>query len=135
MSEDVPGEVLRFVTRALEDIYSRTDSIVKSISELNKALKSLKETLDKNTKSMVEQIEKLGKHNKDLRVSMIGKVSELENKAHSDLQLILSEVKNRTPKEMVETLDKLLKKTRSAAWLVQLTSLSRELTKVLERLE
>ena len=66
---------------------------------------------------------------------MIGKVSELENKAHSDLQLILSEVKNRNPKEMVETLDKLLKKTRSAAWLVQLTSLSRELTKALEKFE
>jgi len=135
MSEDVPGEVLRFVTRALDDIYSRTDNITKSMTELNKALKSLKERLDKNTKSTVEQIEKLWKHNKDLRVSMIRKVSELENKAHSDLQLILSEVKNRTPKEMVETLDKLLKKTRSAAWLVQLTSLSRELTKVLERLE
>lgn len=135
MSEDVPGEVLRFVTRALDDIYSRTDGIIKSMTELDKALKSLKERLDKNTKSMVEQIEKLGKYNKDLRVSMIGKVSKLENKAHSDLQLILSEVKNRNPKEMVETLDKLLKKTRSAAWLVQLTSLSRELTKALEKLE
>ncbi|MFX0096197.1 MAG: hypothetical protein ACFE7E_00385 [Candidatus Hodarchaeota archaeon] len=134
MSEDVPGEVLRFVTRALDDIYSRTDNIIKSMNELNKTLKSLKEGLDKNTKSMVEQIEKLGKQNKDLRVSMISKVSELENKAHSDLQLILSEVKNRNPKEMVETLDRLLKKTRSAAWLVQLTSLSRELTKVLESL-
>lgn len=135
MSKDVPGEVLRFVTRALDDIYSRTDGIIKSMTELNKALKSLKERLDKNTKSMVGQIEKLVKHNKDLRVSMIGKVSELENKAHSDLQLILSEVKNRNPKEMVETLDKLLKKTRSAAWLVQLTSLSRELTKALEKFE
>lgn len=135
MSEDVPGEVLRFVTRALEDIYSRTDNIIKSMTELNKELNSLKERLDKNTKSMVDQIEKLVKHNKDSRVSMIDKVSKLENKAHSDLQLILSEVKNRAPKEMVETLDQLLKKTRSAAWLVQLTSLSRELTKALEELE
>ncbi|MFX1486011.1 MAG: hypothetical protein ACFFBS_02710 [Promethearchaeota archaeon] len=135
MSEDVPGEVLRFVTRALDDIYSRTDNIIESMTELNKTLKDLKQSFDENTKSMAKQVEQLGKYNKDLRKSMIGKVSELENKAHSDLQSILSEVKNRTPKEMIETLDKLLKKTRSAAWLVQLTSLSRQLTEVLEKLE
>lgn len=135
MSEDIPGEVLRFVTRALDDIYSRTDNIIESMTELNKTLKGLKDGLDKNTKSMVEHVEQLGKYNKDLRKNTIGKVSELENKAHSDLQSILSEVKKRTPKEMTDTLDELLKKTRSAAWLVQLTSLSRQLTKVLEKLE
>ena len=135
MSGDISSDILRFITKVLDDVYDRIDNLVKSIDMLREALDKIEKKVEKGYMEILNKLENLITNNRELRATVTEKLTKLANETVEDFEKTLSKITKENLRSVIRKINEAAKLTNNLSWAMQISTLIEEVVKMISTLE
>ncbi|MHA1237686.1 MAG: hypothetical protein ACTSSJ_00330 [Candidatus Odinarchaeia archaeon] len=135
MSESrLPSEVLRFVTRVLDDIYERIDDLISSVTKLKEALNKLEEKVRDSSIEIINKLDTIQGINRSLRMKVTDNLTQLGNNIVNEFKSTLTMVTKDNLEKTLKDISEVVKLVNSTSWFLQISSLTNEVARILKEI-